>query len=220
MPGLIRRRQSQMISEKIDSQPVLDTQEMLDMVFDLNGAAVPEDAPFLLWQEIVRLLPWLKDVENVGILPLRGSVSGNMTLLSKRAKLVLRVPVKYAPDTAVLTGQQLNIGGNALIVGKGKERHLQPVTTLHAFMVESGLGEVEFLADMQSKLQNMNIQCNLICDKQRIINGDVQALKGFGLVLHDLKPQASLTVQCSGLGGARQFGCGIFVPFKAISGLD
>ena len=66
----------------------------------------------------------------------------------------------------------------------------------------------------------MNITCNLICDKHRIIKGEAQSLKGFGLVLHDLKPQASLQIQRGGLGGARQYGCGIFVPFKAISGLD
>lgn len=209
-----------MASEMVALEAVGAEQEMLDMVFDLDGASVPEDAPFLLWQEIVRLLPWLKEVENVGILPLRGSVSGSLTLLSKRTKLILRVPVKYAPQTVVLTGQSLDIGGSVLVIGKGKDRKFQPVTTLHSYMVESDLGEIEFIAEMHNKLQSMNISCNLICDKHRIIKGEVQSLKGFGLVLHDLKPQASLQIQRSGLAGARQFGCGIFVPFKAISGLD
>jgi len=87
-------------------------------------------------------------------------------------------------------------------------------------MVESNLGEVEFIADMKQKLQAMNIPCNLICDKYRKISDGKNSLNGFGLVLHDLKPAASLHIQRTGLGGARHFGCGIFVPFKAISGLD
>jgi CRISPR-associated protein Cas6 len=87
-------------------------------------------------------------------------------------------------------------------------------------MVESNLGEVDFIAEMKQKLQEMNIACNLICDKYRKINGATESLTGYGLVLHDLKPQSSLHIQRSGLGGARHYGCGIFVPFKAISGLE
>ena len=193
---------------------------MVDMVFDLTGALVPENYSFSLWSEIARILPWLKEEKNAGILPLRGAASGNQILLSKRSKLILRIPVARAAQTAKLTGKQLNIGGGNLIVGKGKERELQPTTTLHSFMVESNLGEIEFLADIKQKLQAMSISCNLICDKYRKINDAEHSLTGFGLVLHDLKPQASMQIQRSGLGGARHFGCGIFVPFKAISGLD
>ncbi|HUX90102.1 MAG TPA: type I-MYXAN CRISPR-associated protein Cas6/Cmx6 [Gallionellaceae bacterium] len=200
--------------------PNIESQDMLDVVFDLNGSSVPEGYPFVLWSEVVRCLPWLKDEEYAGILPLRGSASGENTLLSKRTKLVLRVPVERATQAGELSGQQLNIDGNILIVGKGKERQLQATTTLHAHLVESNLSEIEFLADMKRKLQSMNISCNLICDKQRKVRGLNQTLSGFGLVLHDLKPQASIQIQRTGLGGARHFGCGMFVPFKAISGLD
>jgi CRISPR-associated protein Cas6 len=209
-----------MVDEFAVKASVNEAQEMIDMVFDLSGLFVPEDYPFLLWQEIVRLLPWLKDDESVGILPLRGSASGEDTLLSKRTKLVLRVPAECAVQTLSLSGQQLKVGESILLVGKGKERVLQPSVTLHSYMVESVLGEIEFIADMKKKLLSMNISCNLICDKSRKINSTKHSISGFGLVLHDLKPQASIEVQRSGLGGARHFGCGIFVPFKAISGLE
>ncbi len=204
----------------MEAETVIKESTMVDVVFDLSGTSVPQDYPFALWSEVSRLLPWLKEAENVGILPLRGSASGEHTLLSRRSKLVLRVPADRAADTVELSGQQLHIDGAVLEVGKGKERQLQPATTLHSYMVESKLGEVEFLADMRKKLQDMNIAANLICDKYRQIKGTNQSLSGFGLVLHDLKPQASMQIQRSGLGGARQFGCGIFVPFKAITGLE
>lgn len=197
-----------------------EAQDMVDVVFDLNGSSVSEGYPFALWSEVVRCLPWLQNEEYAGILPLRGSANGETLLLSRRTKLVLRVPVTCAAKAGQLSGQQLNVDGCILIVGNGKERQLLATTTLHSYIVESSLGEIEFLADMKEKLHAMNIPCNLICDKQRKIRGVNQSLSGFGLVLHDLKPQASIQIQRTGLGSARHFGCGIFVPFKAISGLE
>lgn len=200
---------------------VIEThQDMIDVVFDMEGTVVPNHYPFLLWAELLRCLPWLAEEASAGVHPLRGSASGDTTLLSKRTKLILRLPVTRASPAHKLTGQQLNIDGSVLIIGKAREKELQAATTLHAHIVESALSEVEFLADMRAKLQAMKIDCNLICDKFRKISNGNNAVSGFGLVLHDLKLPASLSIQRTGLGGARQLGCGIFVPFKAISGLD
>lgn len=209
-----------MVDEAAAQASKTEAQEMVDVVFDLDGSSVSDGYPFALWSEVVRCLPWLQNEEYAGILPLRGSASGETLLLSRRTKLVLRVPAVRAAEAGQLSGQQLNVDGSILIVGRGKERPLLATTTLHAYIVESSLGEIEFLADMKEKLQSMNISCNLICDKQRIIRGVMQSLSGFGLVLYDLKPQASIQIQRTGLGSARHFGCGIFVPFKAISGLE
>lgn len=209
-----------MVDDLTIKPALLETQEMVDMIFDLDGTFVPEGYPFALWSAIAMFLPWLNDEKNAGILPLRGSTSGKITLLSKRSKLILRVPVARAKLSAQLSGKQLNIDGCILNIGKVKERPLQPVTTLHAHMVESQLSEVAFLAEMENDLNRMNIPCNLICDKHRKVSDINQSLTGFGLVLHDLKPLASMQIQRTGLGGSRHFGCGIFVPFKAISGLD
>ncbi len=194
--------------------------EVTDMVFDLTGSRVPAGYAFSLWREVVRCLPWLEEVQNAGIVPLRGSVSGEDTLLSHRAKLVLRLPASFAQRALELCGKQLNVDGSVLVVGKAKEKQLQPATTLHAYIVESGLGEVEFLADMTKKLQEMKIPCNLICSKQITVKSSKEELTGYGLVLHDLKPEASLRIQREGLGGARHSGCGIFLHYKTITGLD
>jgi CRISPR-associated protein Cas6 len=209
-----------MLKRSADKALVIEAPTMIDVVFDLDGSSVAESYPYALWTEVSRYLPWLNDETDAGIIPLRGSASGDNTLLSKRTKLVLRVPVEKAAQTLELSGKHLHIDGSELIVGKGKARELQVTTTLHAHIVESNLDEVAFLEDMEQKLQALNISCNLICDKHRKIRSVHQTLHGFGLVLHDLKPSASLKIQSLGLGGARHFGCGIFVPFKAISGLE
>lgn len=194
--------------------------EIVEVVFDLKGERVPGGYAFSLWNEVVRCLPWLEQVENAGIVPLKGSASGEDTLLSQRAKMVLRLPIAHAEKALELCGQRLNVDGSVLQIGDARAKHLLPTNTLHAHMVESGLGEVEFLAAMQQQLQAMNIPCKLICDKHVTITNGSQQLTGYGLVLHDLKPAASLMIQGFGLGGFRRYGCGMFVHFKAITGLD
>lgn len=209
-----------MAIELAEKDANIETPEMIDIVFDLDGTSVPENYPYILWSELLRCLPWLKNEDHAGVHPLRGSASGENILLSKRTKLILRIPAERAVQAGALSGQQLDIAGSTLIVGKPKQRQLQAATTLHAYIVESKLNEVEFLAEMKQQLQTLNISCNLICDKQRMISDDKQTIRGFGLVLHDLKLPVSLKIQSVGLGGSRHFGCGVFVPFKAISGLD
>lgn len=193
---------------------------MTDMVFDLGGGAVSEGYAFSLWLGVVRILPWLEAEEQAGILPLRGAASGAEMLLPQRAKLVLRLPAKLAAQAGALSGQALDVGSCVLRVGEGRERPLQAYPTLHAHMVESAEEEERFLVDVEAQLREMEIACQWICGKRHAVTGNGLSLQGYSLVLHDLKPDASIQLQSAGLGGNRRFGCGIFVPYKAISGLD
>jgi CRISPR-associated protein Cas6 len=76
------------------------------------------------------------------------------------------------------------------------------------------------MEQINTQLGKMQIKGNLICGKRHSINSDHQSIQGYSLVIHDLTPSASLKLQFSGLGESRQFGCGIFVPYKVISGLS
>ena len=192
---------------------------MLDIAFDLKGSFVPAGYAFALWDEVVRCLPWLDGEEFAGILPLRAAVSGESMLLPQRTKLVLRLPAKLAPQAMQLSGQELEVEGSVLRVGKAKEKLLQPYPTLHAQLVESSNEEDVFIADMAEQLREMEVACKMICGKHNMVIGTKQSVAGYSLVLHDLKPDASLQIQRTGLGGKRRYGCGIFVPYKAISGL-
>ncbi len=194
--------------------------DMIDLAFNLKGSFVPEGYSFALWNEIVRILPWLDAEELAGILPLRGSANGEGMLLAQRAKLVLRLPAELAAHAGALSGQELNIGPSVLQVGAFTERPLQPYTTLHAHQVESGEDEEIFLAGVAARLQEMGITCKWICGKYHTVTGAGKSMSGYSLVLHNLKPHESLQVQRAGLGGSRHFGCGIFIPYKDISGLD
>ena len=193
---------------------------MIDLVFDLKGSFVPEGYAFELWEEVVRILPWLDAENRAGILPLRGSIHGEGLLLARRTKLVLRLPVEVLEQAGKLSGQELSVGSSVLVVESATERPLLPHTTLHSHLVESEKDEESFLSDISDQLQELGVACKWICGKRHTVRAAGQSLSGYSLVLHDLKPEESLQVQRVGLGGNRRFGCGIFVPYKAISGLD
>lgn len=193
---------------------------MVDVAFDLEGSIVPGSYAFTLWNEIVRILPWLEPVETAGVIPLRGAGSEEGFLLAKRSRLVLRLPAAMAGEAMALSGHELDFGATRLKVGAAVQRSLQPFATLHANLVESAKEEEAFLEEVAARLGDMQISCKWICGKRDTLDSGGSSLSGYSLVLHDLKPEDSLLVQRSGLGGNRRFGCGIFVPFKTISGLE
>jgi CRISPR-associated protein Cas6 len=192
---------------------------MIDMMFDLGGGILPTAYPFALWEALVCHVPQLAEEKLVGVLPLRAAENNEGMLLPKRAKLVLRLPMALAAHAAALSGQQLDVAESTLQLGKGKLRPIQPYPTIHAQLVTGATDEVLFLDGINTQLNKMGIAARLICGKRRILTGAQQSIHGYSLVIHDLKPEASLQLQYAGLGEGRQFGCGIFVPYKVISGL-
>jgi len=191
------------------------------MVFDLEGGTLPAAYRFALWTELLRLIPRLANEKLVGVLPLRSTVNGQGMLLSKRAKLVIRMPITLAESAASsLTGQQLDIDGSIMRVGSAKKRTIQPYPTIHAQLVTGSSDEVLFVEDIRNQMRELGITGKLICGKHLSVSGNQRPINGYSLVLHDLKPDASLQLQYAGLGDDRQFGCGIFVPYKVITGLS
>ncbi len=195
--------------------------DMLDLVFDLEGGTLPASYRYALWAALSRQLPRLVDEQRIGVLPLRSSVNSQGMLLAKRAKLTIRMPAALAESAAAgLTGRQLDIDGSTLYLGGAKQRSIQPYPTIHAQLVTGAEDEVLFVADINRQLAGLGVSGKLICGKRVNVNGGARTIHGYSLVLHDLKPEASLQLQYTGLGDDRRFGCGIFVPYKVITGLS
>lgn len=194
--------------------------EMVDVVFDISGESVPVNYPFALWSELVRFVPELESESSVGVLPLRTTGSDCGMLLPKRAKLAVRLPRSLAGQMASLSGQELDLGGSNLKIGNARLREIQPHSTIHAHLVAGNKDEVVFVENVSARLADLGITASLICGRQSSLLDGEQCIQGFSLVIHDLKPEDSLRLQYNGLGGDRKFGCGIFVPYKAISDLN
>lgn len=194
--------------------------EMIDLTFDISGDMPGANHPFALWTALIALAPALADSERAAVLPLRLPEHTTDTL-PRRTKLILRIPASLSealPPT--LSGQRLDVDGVLLQLGAAKLRAITPYPTLHAQQVASSEDEVSFMAGVRAQLDEMRIACNLICGMRRSIGDGSLSIHGFSLVVHDLKQDASLQLQYAGLGEARRYGCGIFVPYKVITGLN
>lgn len=194
--------------------------EMIDVVFEISGGTLSPAYPYALWEELVRMIPLLVEHENVGVIPLRAAESKEGMLLPKRAKMVLRLPLGLAEAVSGLAQKRLRVAGCELQLGSCKTRPIQHYPTLHAQLVTGAEDEVAFVAEVKSALAGMGVEAKLICGQRHTLADGVRAISGYSLVLHDLTPDDSLQVQYAGLGKERRFGCGIFVPYKVISGLE
>ena len=194
--------------------------EMTDVLYSLEGRTLPANHAIALWQGVAAILTWLETAPQAGILPLRAPGQGDDLLLPRRARLVLRIPVSFLNSALQLPGNTLDLGGHAITVGEAKVRPLQPSPTLHAQLVASELPESAFLEAMAKELERMGIAGKLICGKRHTLAGSAGKISGYSLVVHELKPEASLRLQWAGLGGERRFGCGIFIPYKVIANLE
>jgi CRISPR-associated protein Cas6 len=193
---------------------------MIDLVFDVSGGPLPAAYPYALWNELARLVPLLGGNNDAGVVPMRLAESAEGMLLPRRAKLVLRLPHDLAEVASCLAQQTLLVAGTPLLLGGCSIRAIQPYPTLHARLVAGAEDEAAFVAEMETALAAMGVRARLICGQHRTLIGDGQRISGYSLVLHDLAPDDSLRVQYAGLGGSRHLGCGIFLPYKVITGLE
>jgi CRISPR-associated protein Cas6 len=195
--------------------------DMIDLMFELQGGTLPVAYHSALWDALLDQLPWLAEEKFVGILPLQSTINGQGILLAKRSRLVIRIPTTLAESvTTGLTGKQLDIAGSALLLGKVKTRQIQPYPTIHAHLITGSSDEVRFVKDISEQMEVLGVAGKLICGKRVAVDNGQRSIEGYSLVLHDLKPEASLVLQYAGLGVDHQYGCGIFIPYKVITGLS
>lgn len=196
--------------------------DMIDVVFDLRGRAIDLDYADRLWRELSARLDWLADEAMAGVHPLAGVSPGDTELyLTRRARLVLRLPKERRRDADSLTGLRLDLGGEVEI-GSATEKTLAPAKVLYsAFVTVGEADEQRFLAACRERLAEVGLGSHpvgqVVCGKARRAMGGYGELRGFSLMLHGLGSEDSLRLQRVGLGGERKRGCGIFIPHKAVA---
>ena len=192
--------------------------DVVDVVFALRGGAVALDYADRLWRAVEIRLPWLAEEPLAGIHPLAGVSAGDRELyLTRRAKLVLRLPRHRATAAQALCGTRCDLGGE-VAVGESDVRPLSQITTLYSPFVTVGTAsESEFLAGCQDALATTGIGARLVCGKAHSGCGNGEEWHGFSLMLFGLSIENSLRMQRQGLGGERKRGCGIFVPHKSVA---
>lgn len=194
---------------------------VVDLSFELGGDILPADYPQHLEAALVEALPWASAEPFFGVHPVRAPLTESGYVLSRRARLTVRVPPAREAAVAALAGREFAVGGRRLAIGRGIARPVTPFPTLRAQMVVNALAdEPAFMDDVGMQLEVLAVRGEAICGKPARLATAGGTLNGFALVLHGLSAGDSLRLQAIGLGPARRLGCGLFVHHKIIDGLD
>lgn len=206
--------------------------DVMDVVFQIDCRALPVDHAWPLSQAVCAELPWLESEPSAGVHPIHVAESGNgwirpehaddLLCLSRRTKLVVRVPRGRIDDAQLLVGRQLDVAGHALHVRKASLRQLSPITTIFSRYVVSAEGQDED-AFLQAALHEMGTfgvrPKKMLCGIEKVIATPDLPVHTRSLMLTELNQQESVMLQQRGLGPNRTLGCGLFIPHKDMKDL-
>jgi CRISPR-associated protein Cas6 len=189
---------------------------MVDLAFAVQGDVLPRDHRRSLAEAVLRALPWLAGLQpRAGLHRLNVSGTGvAQVLLSRRTRLVLRLPRERAQEAARLAGMHLDIDGHGLRLGEAHVRELLPWGTLYAhFVATEESDEAAFLRAVEAELETLGVSCRAICGRAQAV--EAGRLHGYSVMLDGLSAADALRMQEQGLGAHRELGCGVFVPHKS-----
>jgi CRISPR-associated protein Cas6 len=217
--------------EKDTNEAYQAPDDVFDVAFKLTGVRLPVDHAQSLSHAVCAGLTDLARPQ-IGIHQVRVAESGNgwerpssageMLLLSRRTKLVLRVHQDVYADVLHLCDSELEIDGQRLKVGASKIRKLSLLTTLfsHGIACDEAQTESEFLADMALALRQMEIRVKkMICGTTHSIQSDSGSIFTRSLMVASLAPEESVLLQQFGIGSDRLMGCGLFVPHRGVDAI-
>lgn len=203
--------------------------DVVDLAFDIVCRALPVDHAYALSQAVLAELPWLADEANAGVHPIHVAESGNgwmrpenpddLLHLSRRTKLLLRLPKARVDAARALSGKTLNVRGHALEIGKANVRPLVAIGTVFSrYVVIPGVSdETAFIEQSVHALRALGIKPKkLLCGREIQIAVPGETLQARSIMLADLSLEESIELQLRGLGPRRQLGCGLFIGHKDI----
>lgn len=203
---------------------------VVDLSFTIDCKTLPVDHAWCLFAALVRHLPWLGEDPIAGIHPLHVAESAHgwqrpeapdaLLHLSRRTKLVLRLPRERVGEARAMAGVQLDVGGNAMTLGEASELPLSRSTSLFArrVVIDEGEEEEVFLRRQIDALHAMGVR------PKKLLPGLAHSLHTPDgelctrlLSLEGLSVEESFRLQERGLGSHRHLGCGIFIAHKPLA---
>lgn len=219
-----------MLWEDDDKQKQQDSvpDDVVDLSFRINCKQIPTTHAYELAQALYEILPWLQDEPEIGIHQIHGAATGNgwerppdgeVMHLSKRAKMHLRVPREKIDDAKQLSGETLDIAGYPVEVGEASVKLLNPIQTLFSRYIigPQELDEDLFVEWMADELKQRDIHVRkMLCGIGHTLSTPLGEIETRSVMIADLDKATSLSLQETGVGPGRHFGCGIFLPHKGI----
>jgi CRISPR-associated protein Cas6 len=206
--------------------------EVVDAVFAIECRSLPVDHAFALSQAIQSALPWFAGEPRAGLHTVHGAASGAgwvrpegeeaLLQLSRRTRLVLRLPGRRLADAAALTGRTLDVAGSPMRVGRLVPRPLLRIASLFSRSVifEGAVDEAAFVAAANGALRALGVETStMLCGRDVALATPQLTYRTRSLMVTVATPAQSLDLQRHGLGEARKLGCGLFIPHKDVGDL-
>jgi len=203
---------------------------IVDVVCKLDCRSLPVDHAFALSEAVREHLPWFIEESGAGIHPISIPEAGNGWLrpegsdeilhLSKRTKLILRIPSSRFDDATALLRKKMSVAGNEMTVTKMTERLLQPMETVFSRynVVEDGMEEADFMREIMQSLKSLDITPRkMLPGREHSLRTENGVLKTLTLMIAELSAEESLRLQQNGIGQHQHMGCGLFIPQKSIT---
>lgn len=215
--------------EDLDT-PFVVPDSVVDLAFSIDCRALPVDHTYALAAEIERHLPWLATEERCALHLIHGADSGNgwerpeqgdaLLYLSRRTRLILRVPKERIESAQELTHKELMVDQHPLKVGKADIRKLAVTTALYSRYLETGEDENEekFIDRAVAELRAMGLEFKKILAGKAHTHrdGNDNVLFTRSLFIADLGRLDSIRLQEQGLGSRQHMGFGVFIPHKTV----
>jgi CRISPR-associated protein Cas6 len=214
--------------EKRREQPFRVPDDVFDLVFRLRGKSIDIDHAHALARALGEHLD-AETCSRIGVHGISMASSGNgwnrpealdaELPLSRRARLVIRVPRELGDEVRRISHCRLRLGRQQLDVGESSVRPLSSLGTVHARAVSCDRDQPEddFMQQVAAELETMGIEVSrMLCGRAGEIRVGADSLFTRALLVADLKPEESVRLQQRGIGGDRLLGCGLFVPHKEI----
>ncbi len=218
--------------EQKQADSLVAPDDIVDVSFVIECKTLPVDHAHSLSQAIQKELPWLPQTKSAGIHQIHVANSQNgwmrpekpdaLLYLSRRTRMVLRLPKERVEDAMALTGKALNVDGNDLKVKAGAIMPLTTLTILFSRYVvaDKEQSETAFMDDVAQVLKTLKIDPRkMLCGTQNEIHTPDKTINTRSLMIADLTVDESIVLQQQGLGPERLLGCGIFIPHKDIKTL-
>jgi CRISPR-associated protein Cas6 len=206
-------------------------ERVVDLQFSIDCKALPVDHAHALSAAIQQALSWFAEDEIAALHLIHGADSGNgwerpeasddVLYLSRRTKLILRVPAERINDAMALTGQVLDVDGNTMTVNQATKRQLSITTSLYSRHVaaEPGEEEEEFLQRIVTQMRGMELRfAKVLCGKEHHLGTSEGGLITRSLLVADLNFDDAITLQERGVGAKehKKLGCGLFIAHKTV----
>jgi CRISPR-associated protein Cas6 len=199
----------------------------LDLVFPVTGGPVPTDHAYPLYAALSGLVPaFHADDSPLRFAPLTGIAQPDGRLqLGPHSVLRVRLPDDAIKLALPLAGKPLDIASARVRLGVPATRTLvsAPAVVARIVTFKNADTEEQFLTTARAKLAELGVSGEpslpIHLDgeragepKRRVVRIKGAAIVGYSLLVSELSPADSLTLQARGLGGRTHLGCGFFSP--------